>query len=145
MCNCRISLSELEAVAHWNPEHVSMLLCTYFNFPNSEKWSTVICQILLLWVPFRFPPEGSRIWLCKEQVEHLVAKRKIIFLKTLLLTWCFLRNSEACITFPINSRTVSSLPCAGGLGRPYGIWHVWHTMDDFYFWLLGKTKKIKNS
>ena len=40
--------TELKAVAHRSLDYISM---THFNFPNSEKLNTFICQILLLCVP----------------------------------------------------------------------------------------------
>ena len=60
--------SELKAIICWNPEYEPIVWCPYFNFPNSAKWNTFICQILFLWIPFRLLPAGNGVWLHKKQV-----------------------------------------------------------------------------
>ena len=55
------AFSELKAVAYWKSEYVSMAVCTYFNFPNSVKWNTSICQISFLWLSFALLPSGNNI------------------------------------------------------------------------------------
>ena len=96
--------------------------------------NTSICQISFFWVPFRFLSEGSGVWLYRELVGHFLiislACCHIMeksFYKPLLLTWCFLWNSEAFSTFPINNWLISALLCARRPGR-----HVWDWVYIMY-------------
>ena len=67
----------------------------------------IICQMSFLWVPLGLVPVGNQVWLYNEQLGHCLtiplACCQVIenpFFKLLLLTWCFLWNSEASSTLP---------------------------------------------
>ena len=54
-------VSPVCAVSIKNPEYVSIVTCTYLNFPNSVTWVTFICHIWYRSSPWRLPPNEVQV------------------------------------------------------------------------------------
>ena len=124
------AFSEL-TVAHWNPEYMFILWCTYFSLPNSVKGNKPICKISFLLLPLGLLLKCNGIWLYKKTSR--------------LLLYNFLGFFPSDRTFLLQPLLAHFLSIAAqlhhyfvvtGLADPYGISYVLYTMDDFYFWLL---------